>query len=309
MSLEEIRKQFAANQIAKPEYIDRMHEVHACLFEYAGYIGQTDISKIEITDGMVVMTSREDSVKILCDPDDKRIAPIEILNFMDYEKVDSRMVFRLVHDGDRILDVGANIGWYSISLAKRYPNCTIQAFEPIPKTFGYLAKNVGLNGVANIRLNNFGFSNTAAELTFYYYATGSGNASSAKLADLAGVQEIKCRVMPMDDFLREQVDSIDFIKCDVEGAELMVFQGGMNSLRAHKPVVFSEMLRKWSAKFGYHPNEILELFAGLGYRCFAARGDRLVEFMTITDETIETNFFFLHREKHARQIQSLADET
>jgi FkbM family methyltransferase len=305
MKLDEIRAQFLAGALAKPDYIDRMHEQHAALFGYAAYLAKTDIAAIEISDGQVVMRSRTDGVRIACDPDDKRIAPIEILNFLDYEKTDSEMIFRLVKDGDSILDIGANIGWYSISLAKRYPGCRIQAFEPIPKTFAYLQRNIALNGVGNITVNNHGFSNKADTLTFFYYPTGSGNASSAKLADVAGVEEIRCKVLPLDDYMQGQAGGVDFIKCDVEGAELLVFQGATGTLARHQPIVFSEMLRKWSAKFGYHPNDIIALFKGLGYRCFAAHGARLAEVDTITEDTVETNFFFLHGGKHAAAIQSL----
>ena len=148
MSLDGIKKEFAAQKITKPEFIDRMHQQHRLLFEYAALLPGTDIQKIEIVDGQVLMTSRESGIKILCDPDDKRIAPIEILNFGNYEKADADMIFRLVKDGDQVLDIGANIGWYSLNLAKRYPRCKISAFEPIPKTFACLEKNLGLNAEA-----------------------------------------------------------------------------------------------------------------------------------------------------------------
>lgn len=305
MSLEEIRRAFDAQQLSKPAFIDAMHARHAALFDYAAWLPKTDIARIEISDGQVVMQSRRDGVRIACDPDDKRIAPIEILNFFDYERVDSDMIDRLLQDGDGILDIGANIGWYSIRLAKRLPKSPILAFEPIPKTHAQLKRNVALNGVPNIQLFDHGFSDQAQTLTFYYYPTGSGNASSAKLADVEGVQEIQCQVLPLDDYLAQHPAKVDFIKCDVEGAELLVFKGAVKTLGEQQPIVFSEMLRKWSAKFNYHPNEIIALFKGLGYRCFAASGAKLLEFQAITDETIETNFFFLHGVKHAAQIASL----
>lgn len=305
MTLDEIRRRYLAGSITKPDYIDQMHALHAVLFDHAAYLPQTDIAAIEITDGRVVMTSRSAGLRIVCDPTDKRIAPIEILNFLAYEQADSDMILRLVKDGDRVLDIGANIGWYSNYLAKRYPKAEIQAFEPIPKTYAYLEQNVALNGAKNVVLNNHGFSNKADTLTFYYYPTGSGNASSAKLADVEGVQEIKCRVMRLDDFSAADGRPVDFIKCDVEGAELMVFQGGVETLRRHKPIVFSEMLRKWSAKFNYHPNEIIDLFAGLGYGCYTAKGAKLEPFGRMDDETTETNFFFLHGEKHAQILAGL----
>ncbi len=305
MSLEETRRAFESQQLSKPDFIDRMHAQHSALFDYAAWLPKTDIARIEISDGLVVMQSRRDGVRIACDPDDKRIAPIEILNFFDYERTDSDLIDRLVKDGDGILDIGANIGWYSIRLAKRLPSSRILAFEPIPRTHAQLKRNAALNGVANVQIFGHGFSDRAQTLTFYYYPTGSGNASSAKLVDVAGVQEVQCQVLPLDDFLGQHPAKVDFIKCDVEGAELLVFKGAVKTLAQHQPIVFSEMLRKWSARFNYHPNEIIGLFKGLGYRCFAAQGDGLAEFQAITDDTIETNFFFLHGAKHAAQIASL----
>ena len=90
-----------------------------------------------------------------------------------------------------------------------------------------------------------------------------------------------------------------------KGAELLVFQGGIRSLRQHKPVIFAELLRKWAANFNYHPNEAIELFKSLGYRCFIAKNNKLDEFTTMNDQTKETNFFFLHAEKNQGEIASL----
>jgi len=306
MKLADIKRAFLAGQISKPEYIDQMHTVHAGLFDYAEFIQGTDISKIEITDGLVVMTSREDGLKIICDKDDKRIAPIETLNFENYEESDSRMIHQLITDGNVIFDVGANVGWYAVSIAKKYPKSQIIAFEPIPKTFGYLTKNIALNNSQNVFTNQLGLSDKAGELIFYYYATGAVNASSANLTGDKSVQEIRCPVTTIDDFCAAKDLRVDFIKCDVEGAELFVFKGGVKTIEHWKPVVFAEMLRKWSAKFNYHPNEIIKLFSDLGYRCFTAHGNKLHEFLSMDEETKETNFFFLHPTQHAALIKQFA---
>jgi hypothetical protein len=97
------------------------------------------------------------------------------------------------------------------------------------------------------------------------------------------------------------------IKCDVEGAELMVFRGGAETIATAKPIVFTEMLRKWAAKFGYNPNEIIDWFAALGYGCYTVRGSRLEVFGAMNEATAETNFFFLHRVAHASRIAELAE--
>jgi FkbM family methyltransferase len=302
MNITKLKESYSQGKIDKPDYISAMHDCHTVLYEFAEFIRTTDIQKIEITDGQVVMTSREFGIKMLCDPKDRRIAPIEALNFDNYEKVECDMILRLVEDGQNIFDIGGNFGWYSLVIA-RSRHANVYTFEPIPRTFGYLQRNVALNNLDGIKLFNFGFSDQDQELNFFYYPEGSGNASLANLSGTEGVQSVKCTVRKLDDFVKENGSRIDFIKCDVEGAELLVFKGGIESIRRDKPIVFAELLRKWSAKFNYHPNEVIELFRSCGYRCFTAHEDKLVEFDNMDDQTVETNFFFLHEEKHSDKIK------
>jgi hypothetical protein len=69
------------------------------------------------------------------------------------------------------------------------------------------------------------------------------------------------------------------------------------------------MLRKWSAKFNYHPNEIISLLGEFGYLCFAVNKERLIEIPLMDENTIETNFFFLHSEKHADKIKFFTNQS
>ncbi len=217
---------FKRGTIDKPTFIKNMYEDHhATLFDYARYLAQTNVKKIEIGDGHVIMTSRDRGVRIACSPGDFRIAPIEILNFLDYEKSESAMMENLVSDGDNYFDIGANIGWYSINIAVSRRNAKIYCFEPIPKTYSHLQENLTLNSVTNVIAHNFGFSDHAGEFTFYYYTEGSGNASTANLTDRADIETVQCKVRTLDDYIAEKSTRVDFIKCDVEGAELLVFRG------------------------------------------------------------------------------------
>jgi FkbM family methyltransferase len=218
------------------------------------------------------------------------------------------MIDRLINDGDVFFDIGANMGWYSINVALSKRAARIYSFEPIPKTFRYLQQNLELNAVQNVTAYNFGFSNHSGEIDFYYYDEGSGNASSAIVSNRDDVQTHKCKVLTLDEFSIELKTRVDFIKCDVEGAELMVFQGGLETIKRDCPIVFSEILRKWSAKFNYYPNEIFDLFRLLNYRAFTTDGTELKEFFIMDESTPETNFFFLHTEKHARKIQRLLNK-
>lgn len=305
MNLFETKSGYESGDISKQDYIDQMFQHHQQIFDYSQFIKNTDIAKIEIVDGALIFTSRTDGVKIVCQNNDKRFAPNEILNFGAYELVESDMIMRLVPAEGNVFDIGANIGWYSITIARRYPNANIFAFEPIPQTFDALKKNAAVNQVKNLRVYDFGFSNVDGELKFYCYPGMSVNASSANLTGGTEFEEITSFVKRLDNFTKEQQVKIDFLKCDVEGAELLVFQGGMESISRDKPVIFSEMLRKWSAKFNYHPNAIIDLFASIGYQCFTVQGDKLFPFKIMDENTVETNFFFLHAEKHQTQIDQL----
>lgn len=307
MSLFELRTAYQNGRITKQQYIDEMHGVHARLFEYAEFLRNTDIARIEITDEQVVMQERESTIRIVCDKADKRIAPIEILNFGNYEKADMNMVLQLLQDGQTVFDVGANVGWYSITFAKRFPNMQVFAFEPISATFGYLQRNIALNQLANIRVNNFGFSDHNGELVFHFHPAGSGSASAVDLMGTGTAQRIHCTVRKLDDFVVQAgVTRIDFMKCDVEGAELFVLVGGIESIKRFKPMIFIEMLRKWAAKFNYHPNQIIELMTGIGYRCFVRKDNALTEFRHMDEQTVETNFFFLHTHAHAAKVKAFA---
>lgn len=305
MQIDKLEHKFFDEKVNKASYISEMYSFHDILFQYSEFIKNRDIQNIEITDGSVIMTSRELGIKIVCNRFDERIAPIEILNFKNYEQSDSDMIYRLVKDGDTVFDIGGNVGWYAIGLYKVKNNMDIHTFEPIPSTYESLVCNAKMNG-AKIKINNFGLSNKKEDLTFYFHKEGSVNASAALMNDDRENIEVKCHVDTLDNYFKEhKLQDLDFIKCDVEGAELFAFQGGMETIEKYKPIIFTEMLRKWSAKFNYHPNEIISLFKEIGYTCYYVVDDKLQEIKIMTDDTIETNFFLLHTIKHEEYIQEL----
>ncbi len=306
-SLKTLKTNFDSKTIDKHDYIHRMHDLHRLLFEYSEMLSQTDIQKIEIDSTGVYFTSKHRALtfqgvgpKFCLDSKDERIAPLEIFIFNTYEHDDFAMIRRLIKPGQSILDVGGNIGFHSVSLGLEFPTSKFYAFEPIPKTFSYLKKHVEINNLNNVSVHNFGFSNEEKDLTFFFYPEGSGNASSANLSEKENVQNITCHVSTIDKYVKENSLNVDFIKCDVEGAELFVFQGAQETLTSQKPIVFAEILRKWSKKFNYDPNEIFNLFYKLGYKAYTAKGSQLIPFEKMTENTIENNFFFIDPSKNIK---------
>lgn len=305
-NLKTLKLRYKKGIISKPDFIIQMNDIHKVLFDYSEFIKGTDIAKIEISNDYVIMTSRISSVKIICNKGDRRIAPFEILNFDYFEKNDFPMLINLVSDNMLFFDIGANIGWVSLNIAKLKKGVRIYAFEPIPQTFEALKKNIKINQVSNIKTYKFGFSDENKKATLYFNPKDSTTASAANLSQNEKVEKVQCRLIKMDDFTNKNHLKVDFIKCDIEGAEIFALKGGIETINKYKPIIFSEMLRKWSKKFNYSPNEIIKLLKDIGYKCFVVRNKRLVEFYKMDEKTLETNFFFLHREKHKKKIKKFS---
>lgn len=304
MSINETKTKYKNNEITKIDFINKMHDFHKVLFDFSENLLGTEIFKIEILDGQLIYTTRETvyhpgGCSFFVDVLDKRITPIDTFNFDLYEQSDSKLLFDLIKDGDIIFDIGANIGWYSCHFARKLPKSVIYSFEPIPETFRKLQMNVDLNNFSNLVLNNLALSSKKEKTIFFYSPTVTGASSAKNITENKNMQRIECVTDTVDNFSETfKIDRIDFIKCDVEGAELHVFQGGLETLNKCKPIIFTEMLRKWTAKFGYTPNDIIQLLKGIGYQCFICENNCIKVIKTVTLDTIQTNFFFLNTEKH-----------
>ncbi len=108
----------------------------------------------------------------------------------------------------------------------------------------------------------------------------------------------------LDDYAVSHSLRFDAIKLDVEGGELAALQGAKQVLTEHRPMIFSEMLRRHARAFGYHPNDIIAMMNSLNYGCFRTSGGNLAPFERMEEDTVETNFFFLNRVAHASLLKT-----
>jgi FkbM family methyltransferase len=305
MSLKELYNQYIDKTLDKHDYIDAMHQKHQALFEYYDYIKDTDVQSIVIDNDEIYVVMKESGIKLYLDRFDSRFIPIEILNFHSFDPVERDLIFFLAGQSKVIFDIGANIGWYSLNFGKLENVDKIYSFEPIPRTYEYLVRHIKFNKISKIYPNNFALSDSSGEVEFYWSETETGSSSMKNIQEKKGMNKTVCMTETLDNFARDNGAHIDMIKCDVEGSELFVFKGGIEMLSRDKPFIFTEMLRKWSAKFDYHPNNIIELLSPIGYQCFAFVGTRFKIIEAVTPETIPTNYFFLHTENHKEIIKSL----
>ena len=122
-----------------------------------------------------------------------------------------------IQDGWTILDIGAGIGDFSISVARSHPHSTIYAFEPFPESFALLKRNVELNQVMNVRESSYAIS---AENGVIELQAVSAEAVQQSTAASSAAHSIRVPSMTLDQFVREaNLARIDYFKMDCEGAE------------------------------------------------------------------------------------------
>jgi FkbM family methyltransferase len=289
----ELKESFLKEEITKYDYMEKMNECHRLLFLYRDLIDKSIVKSIQITRDGVVVEVTQTGIKLFCIKDDKGIIPITILNFGHYEERLWKKTVKLLDNPKTIFDIGGNIGYFSLYFSHYFPKAQFYTFEPIPNTFKFLRKNLELNGNQNINAFKIGLSNKKQSMEMFYNPEGSGSSSLRNLLMEKCTKKIICKFSTLDNFVAEnKVKNIDFIKCDVEGAEKFVFEGGMQTIQKFKPLIFSEMLRKWSRKFNYHPNEIIKLLKNLNYECYAISDKTFKKIKEVTEDTIETNFIF-----------------
>lgn len=151
---------------------------------------------------------------------------------------------RLAVGKRRILDIGANIGLYALSMARAEPAAEVVAVEPNPNTFARLSRHRELNRQTNLRCIPAAIGEQPGELVLR--DAGAGDSGKFTLRPGVTTEGTRVRVLPLRDLLREVGwDGVDLIKIDVEGFEPEVFAGALDVLRAHKPVLVFELTPGW----------------------------------------------------------------
>jgi len=161
-----------------------------------------------------------------------------------YEPRAMQGIRRLVNAGDCCIDVGANLGYYTISLANWVgPRGLVVAFEPFPGNFAILKKNVHLNGLHNVTLEPAALSNRSGSVQLIcgvedQFSPTPSVGGYAVEQDRVSVNVPSRR---LDDYAAGMGKTPNLIKIDVEGAELAVLEGARHTLAAARPILLVEI--------------------------------------------------------------------
>ena len=150
-----------------------------------------------------------------------------------YEKDNFNFINKKVRPGMTILDIGAHIGLMSTVFGKKVgPSGKVFAFEPTPTTVSTLKHTIAINDLANVSVEPFALSDQIGKLTFYISDNAVDNSNSLVNNHRVDRAEkgIEVDVYTVDNFVKDRnISKVDFMKIDVEGAELRVLKGAQKN--------------------------------------------------------------------------------
>ncbi|MHA1492207.1 MAG: FkbM family methyltransferase [Promethearchaeota archaeon] len=186
-----------------------------------------------------------------------------------YETLETDYIKKNVKNGDFVLDIGANIGYFTLILAKLIgKEGKVFAFEPEPNNFSLLSKNVSINGYKNVILINKAVSNKNGKVKLFLNEENIGDHRIFDSND--GRQSIEVETIRLDDYFKNYNEKIKFIKMDIQGAEMDAIQGMVNLIQKSKELkILSEFYPLGLELFGIEPREYLNLLIKLKFNLFS----------------------------------------
>jgi len=213
-----------------------------------------------------------------------RIHPQDVIGryiYVDgiFETLEWEFVSSFLQSGMTVFDLGANIGQYTLLAAKSVgPTGRVHSFEPSHRMFDELCFNVDLNGMSQICvLNNVAISDRRGNAMLSKHAPGEEVFGSLAPQhrfvgrSVVGYEEVE--ITTLDEYVRENgISHVDFIKIDIEGAELLALRGAKQLLSGHDgPTILVELADVTTQGFGYRAFDIWDFLSDFGYRMYWPR--------------------------------------
>jgi FkbM family methyltransferase len=198
--------------------------------------------------------------------------------FGTYEPGLRAILGALLGPGAVAMDVGANVGWHTLLMAKRVGDQgRVLAVEANPSVRARLADNVSINGFAHVDIVPCALAAREGQVEFYGPAeddADSGNGHVVSEADQSreGVFTVETRTLDAV-VAAAGLERLDAIKIDVEGYEWPVLQGAGTTLARFHPHVIFEYVEEYAGRGGATPDTLMDFFERQGYRLFALRRD------------------------------------
>ena len=175
--------------------------------------------------------------------------------------------------GDKVIDIGANIGTVTIEASKKIGDSgKVYSIEPHPQIYKYFIGNIRLNRLKNVKTFNFALGNKDGTIFF------SNKHSDDQNSIITNKNGIKVKLKKLDD-LEINEDFIDLIILDAIGYEKFVVEGGKDILKRTKCVHFP-VLEKFFKNFDYTYKDIFKIIENLGFKIYEFTEDRKISLVS-----------------------------
>lgn len=206
-------------------------------------------------------------IKCICYPNNSHFSTLVLYTiFPEYGEM--MMVEKFLKKDDIFLDVGANIGAYSLIAASKITRGKIYAFEPSVNCLPILYENISLNQIENkIQVIEKVVSDKTGFLDFDISSVSDYNHMSYSNSEKAVV---KLPSITLDDFILEnKIPHIKLIKIDVEGTELLVLRGLQKSLKSQLVDILIVEVSEWTSKrFTFSPADVFKFLEEYGFNLY-----------------------------------------
>lgn len=242
-----------------------------------------------------------------------RVASIDHLQLLIYytgvfEPASISLLKRCVAPGDTVVDIGANIGFYTLESSNLVgPAGRVIAVEALPDHAQAVRDNLALNGIDNVTLLEIavGDQESSGVLT----RRSGDNLGMFTLGNVEGTEACQVRIGVLDNILGEQnVERVDFIKMDIEGSEFRALQGAAKTMESKRPTVLLEINEQALQDCGSSAQALIALLESFGYGGWEITRQGLQALGSIANPGPSRECLFIHRDaRELRQKLRVAD--
>jgi len=225
-----------------------------------------------------------------------------------YEKELGYLLKKIVKPEDVFLDLGANIGYFSLLVANNSPSVKVISFEPVAGLFQNMNDNISLNNIKNISTVNAAVGEISEENELFVSAPDNLGMSSFHQPENYSGKKEKVKVVAIDDWVKTSgLSKIDVIKLDIEGSELAALKGMKEVLQKQKPVLIVEVNPETLSMFNLKPSDIYDHLKQLHFEGFLILENAKLEHLNHVEINQTTNALFIHKDKK-RKYPELFDK-
>lgn len=229
----------------------------------------------------------------------------------DFEESECRFMECFLREGMMVLDIGAHHGFYTLLASFKVGSSgTVIAFEPSTRERRKLLWHLRINRCKNVRVEPLALANSNGEAELFVVEGRDTGCNSLRMPKVnETVRPVRVPLMRLDDYLqRNGIERVDFIKMDVEGAELEVLKGAVQLLQCKpRPIWLVEVQDSRTEPWGYRAVEIVRFLERFGYSWFIPLPGATLAPVEAGREQFDGNFVAVPEERLA-EVQSFVKE-